>query len=232
MPTLEPRKIPRQGRSRATVDAILDACAEGLISRGYEALTTNSISERAGVSIGTLYEYFPNRDAVGAALAARAFRRMVRAMRGSLDDCISLRLNDLTGTEHMLLTGLKVLIEEQAVYRVMVGQAPHLLKTAEVIEAQRVLIELSQEVRGLAGDRLNLPMPEEDAWLIAHMLSATMLQIAFLEASDEQRATLTRELARLTYRMGMGRDSSAFGPTPRHAPLTPQPVSQPRRRRA
>ena len=54
MLTLEPRKIPRQGRARATVDAILDACAETLMSRGYDALTTNSISERAGVSKDTV----------------------------------------------------------------------------------------------------------------------------------------------------------------------------------
>lgn len=207
MLTLEPRKIPRQGRSRATVDAILDACAEGLTSRSYDALTTNSISERAGVSIGTLYEYFPNRDAVAAALAARAFQRMVRAMRRALDDCIAGGFDDLTGTEHMLLTGLDVLVGEQAVFRVVVSEAPHLLKTPEIAEAQAILIELAQQVRALAADRVDLPMPEADAWLIAHMLSATMHQIAFVEATHERRTVLTRELARLTYRMGMGRDA-------------------------
>lgn len=227
MPTLEPRKIPRQGRSRATVDAILDACAEGLISRGYAALTTNSISDRAGVSIGTLYEYFPNRDAIAAALAGRAFRRMVRAMQGALDDNIAGRVDDLAGTEHMLLTGLDVLVTEQAVFRVMVSEAPHLLKTPEVIEAQRVLIELSQDVRELAADRLSLPMPEEDAWLIAHMLSATMLQIAFVDVPSDRRAVLTRELARLTYRMGMGRDA-----TPRQVSAEPVPLAQASRLRA
>lgn len=221
MPTLEPRKIPRQGRSRATVDAMLDACAEGLISRGYDALTTNSISDRAGVSIGTLYEYFPNRDAIAATLAGRAFQRMVLAMRGSLDDNIARKVDDLTGTENMLMTGLDVLVAEQAVFRVIVSEAPHLLKTPEVVEAQRVLIDLAQQVRALAADRLSLPMPEEDAWLIAHMLSATLLQIAFLDAPHEQRAVLTRELARLTYRMGMGRDA-----TPRQASADPLPLAR------
>lgn len=230
MPTLEPRKIPRQGRSRATVDAILDACAEGLIGRGYDALTTNSISDRAGVSIGTLYEYFPNRDAIAAALAGRAFQRMVRAMRGALDDCVAGRFEDLAGTEHMLLTGLKALVAEQAVFRVVVSQAPHLLKTPEVVEGQRVLIELSQEVRALAGDRLNLPMPEADAWLIAHMLSATMLQIAFVDATDERRAVLTRELARLTYRMALGHDAPASGTASRQ--VSPEPVALASRLRA
>lgn len=206
MQTLEPRKIPRQGRSRATVDAILDACAEGLASRNYEALTTNAISERAGVSIGTLYEYFPNRESVAAALAGRAFLRMVDVMRRALKDCVVGGMKDIDGAEHMLLAGVGVLVDERAVFRVLIYQAPFLFQLPVVREARAALIDLAQEVRALAGDRLSLPMPEGDAWLIAQMLSSAMLEIACLEASDEQRRRLTRELARLTYRMALGRD--------------------------
>jgi len=207
MQTLEPRKIPRQGRSRATVDAILDACAEGLTSKGYEPLTTNAISERAGVSIGTLYEYFPNRESIAAALAGRAFLRMVESMRGAFRHCIAERMDELEGTEFMLLSGLEVLVTERAVFRVLVHQAPFVFQLPAVREARGALIELSQDVRAVAGDRLNLPMPEGDAWLIAQMLSSAMLEIACLDASDEQRRRLTRELARLTYRMAIGHDS-------------------------
>lgn len=66
-----PRKIPRQARSLATVEVILDATALLLVNEGYEQATTNRIAERAGVSIGSLYQYFPNREAVVAALAHR-----------------------------------------------------------------------------------------------------------------------------------------------------------------
>jgi AcrR family transcriptional regulator len=207
MQTLEPRKIPRQGRSRATVDAILDACAEGLTGRGYDALTTNAISERAGVSIGTLYEYFPNREAIAAALAGRAFRRTEAAMRTSLRDVVGAGMNRLEGAEHMLFAGLEVLVAERAVFQVLLAQAPFLLQLPVVREARASLIDLSQEVRALAGSRLNLPMPEGDAWLIAQMLSAAMVEIACLDIGDEGRRRLTRELARLTYRMAMGRDT-------------------------
>lgn len=207
MQTLEPRKIPRQGRSRATVDAILDACAEGLTTRGYEPLTTNAISERAGVSIGTLYEYFPNREAIAAALAGRAFVRMVDVMRGSLRECVNQRMRMLEGAEHMLLSGLRVLVSERAVFRVLVYQAPFVFQLPVVRDARAALIDLAQDVRAVAGDRLNLPMGEGDAWLIAQMLSSAMLEIACLDASDEQRRRLTRELARLTYRMAIGSDT-------------------------
>ena len=66
-----PRKRPSQGRSRVTVEAILDAAAQVLEEHGYAGGTTNRIAERAGVSIGSLYEYFPNKDAVVVALAER-----------------------------------------------------------------------------------------------------------------------------------------------------------------
>ena len=63
-----PRKRPRQARSRETVDAILDATAQVLIRQGFDALTTNAVAAKAGVSIGSLYQYFPNKEALVSAL--------------------------------------------------------------------------------------------------------------------------------------------------------------------
>jgi AcrR family transcriptional regulator len=75
MPTARPatrlrlRKQPRQARSRDTVKAILKAAAQVFASRGYAGTTTNHVAARAGVSIGSLYEYFPSKDALLVALA-------------------------------------------------------------------------------------------------------------------------------------------------------------------
>jgi AcrR family transcriptional regulator len=66
--TFRPRKQPLQSRSRDTVAAILKAAAQVFTTRGYASTTTNHIAERAGVSIGSLYEYFPNKDALLVAL--------------------------------------------------------------------------------------------------------------------------------------------------------------------
>ncbi len=65
---LRPRKQPRQARSRDTVNAILRAAAQVFAAQGYAATTTNHIAARAGVSIGSLYEYFPSKDALLVAL--------------------------------------------------------------------------------------------------------------------------------------------------------------------
>jgi AcrR family transcriptional regulator len=73
------RKIPKQKRSKFTIEAILDATAQLLESKPASAITTNHIAGRAGISIGTLYQYFPNKSAVLAALANRG--RWLRAMK-------------------------------------------------------------------------------------------------------------------------------------------------------
>ena len=65
---VDPRKRPLQKRSRSTVEVILEAAAQVLERDGYSATTTDLIAERAGVSIGSLYQYFPNKDAVLLAL--------------------------------------------------------------------------------------------------------------------------------------------------------------------
>lgn len=65
------RKTPVQSRAKATVDAVLEAAAQLLIAQGYDRTSTNQIAERAGVSIGSLYEYFPGKEAIFAEIRRR-----------------------------------------------------------------------------------------------------------------------------------------------------------------
>ena len=67
----KPRKIPVQDRAKVTWNVILDAAAQVLLRHGYEKATTDRIAERAGVSIGSVYEYFPNKESIFAALMLR-----------------------------------------------------------------------------------------------------------------------------------------------------------------
>lgn len=208
MSILEPRKLPRQSRSKATVQAILDACAETLARRGYHALTTHAIASRAGVSVGTLYQYFPNRDAVAGALVVRTMERLREAMRRAFAECVERQLGSLEATEHLLLTGMDVLVDERPIFSRLGPEAPHLFRLPAVLEIQAQLIQFSQELRQSSGDRVDLPMPEAGAWIIGHMVSASMLQISLLDAGEEQRRALTREVARLTCRMSLGPDAA------------------------
>ncbi len=73
---LDPRKSPVQARSIASVDAILVATVQVLLHIGKERLTTRMVAERAGVSVGTLYQYFPNKTALLRAILKRHFQEL------------------------------------------------------------------------------------------------------------------------------------------------------------
>ncbi|WP_250437606.1 TetR/AcrR family transcriptional regulator [Caballeronia sp. ATUFL_F2_KS9A] len=70
-----PRKAPAQSRSEATVASIVEAAAQVLESEGFEGFNTNAVARRAGVSIGSLYQYFPGKDALIVALIRRESAR-------------------------------------------------------------------------------------------------------------------------------------------------------------
>lgn len=73
-PSTRLRKTPCQQRSRATFDAVLEAAARVLVDEGFECATTNRIAEVAGVSVGSLYQYFPNKHSIVWALLERHIR--------------------------------------------------------------------------------------------------------------------------------------------------------------
>jgi AcrR family transcriptional regulator len=77
---LEPRKSPVQARSAASVDAILDATIQVLLRIGKERLTTTKVALRAGVSVGTLYQYFPNKSALLKAALRRHLDQVTEAV--------------------------------------------------------------------------------------------------------------------------------------------------------
>jgi AcrR family transcriptional regulator len=79
-----PRKRPRQRRSKATVDAILEATAQVLVEHGYDKTSTNRVAKRAGVSIGSLYQYFPNKEALVGELVDRYSRRVLETTLATL----------------------------------------------------------------------------------------------------------------------------------------------------
>jgi len=77
---LEPRKKPVQRRSQVTVEQLLTAAAQVFEALGYAGGTTNRIAERAGVSVGTLYQYFPSKEAVAVALLEGHIQETIRKL--------------------------------------------------------------------------------------------------------------------------------------------------------
>lgn len=125
------RKSPLQRRSAATVGTILEASARILERDGEAGFTTNRIAERAGYSIGTLYQYFPDKTAILSVLAARerdAVSARLRAAAASLDS---------DGLDAVVRTVVDILIDALA----RPGRAVRALVLDEARSGQPVLAD-------------------------------------------------------------------------------------------
>lgn len=99
MPAKKPknsRRKPSQSRSRETVDAILEATAQILSRQGYAACSTNQIAEKAGVSIGGLYQYFKDKQAILRELCIREVQKDVTAIEQCLEKMAGAPIEQIT----------------------------------------------------------------------------------------------------------------------------------------
>jgi len=83
-PLTRPRKQASQERSRATVDALIEATARLLVWEGFERTSTNRIAEEAGVSVGSLYQYYPSKEALVVAVIERHNLELMQVVRAAL----------------------------------------------------------------------------------------------------------------------------------------------------
>ena len=83
--SLEPRKTPLQARSAVTVEAIYEATIQVLLTNGIEQLTTTRIAARAGVSVGTLYQYYPNKQSLLFAVLEHHLNNVARRVEAACD---------------------------------------------------------------------------------------------------------------------------------------------------
>ncbi|WP_439528100.1 TetR/AcrR family transcriptional regulator [Pannonibacter sp.] len=137
---MKPRKQPRQGRSRQTCDAILEASARILEEDGIARFTTNRIAERAGVSIGSLYQYYPSKEAILAAL--------IRGLHEELLEDLGAAIKGATGRP--FATAIEMLLKASLLHH---ARRPALAFTLERLEAGLPLdqetFELKQRIRVL-----------------------------------------------------------------------------------
>jgi AcrR family transcriptional regulator len=122
MNKISPRKEPQQERSKATVDSLLEAAEQLLIEEGFHKASTNRIAERAGVSVGSLYQYFPNKEALIAAVVANFGERQFDVLAAQLQQVGEAPLEEAV---RMLITAmLEAKLLEPELSRVLFEQLP------------------------------------------------------------------------------------------------------------
>jgi len=132
-----PRKMPVQARSRATVDAILTAAAHILVKHGYEGSTTARVAERAGVSIGSLYQYFPNKEALIIALIEQHGRETLALIERTLEDPALVTLED--GLRALIRAGCEAHRIHPALHKILTEQVPRVGRFAKVMDTHRTV---------------------------------------------------------------------------------------------
>ncbi|MBS0540780.1 MAG: TetR family transcriptional regulator [Proteobacteria bacterium] len=165
-----PRKSASQQRSQATVETLLDATARILVREGYDRASTNRIAAKAGVSVGSLYQYFPNKEALVAALVARHNRDMLRLLREALAEMASRDI--ATVMRELVRAMVDAHLVDPVLHRIFSEQVPRMGQLAK-IEA------LQQETFRLIRDYLE---ERRDEISVSDLDSATSICVTTVES--------------------------------------------------
>ena len=135
-PQTRPRKIASQERSRVTVDALLEATARILVKEGYDRASTNKIAATAGVSIGSLYQYFPSKEALVAAVIDRHHEELMQVARGTLAVVAALPLEQ--AVRKLVTVAIAAHRVDPKLHRVLAEQIPRTgrLKNVELFNRE------------------------------------------------------------------------------------------------
>jgi AcrR family transcriptional regulator len=163
------RKSPKQARSNQLVEAVLDAAVQVLMKEGAQRFTTARVAERAGVSVGSLYQYFPNKAAILFRLQSDEWQRTSALLRSILEDQATSPTDRLRRLIHAFIQSE---CEEAAIRTALSDAAPLYRDAPEAIEAKKenaqifrtflreALPGVADDVRLLAGDLIKMTLSE------------------------------------------------------------------------
>jgi AcrR family transcriptional regulator len=194
---LSPRKQPRQQRSRATVDAIVEAAARVFSEQGYAAGSTNRIAETAGVAIGSLYEYFPNKAAILVAVAERQLDRMMADVDALLADA----QDESPSLETLMARFTRAMLEvherDPELHHVVFAEAPHPPELHACVLQMEETLAHRVEALFRASDEVELEDPDTAAHLVVQTVEALTHRYAHQGIHDLPRERFLSEVVAL-----------------------------------
>ncbi|WP_137109758.1 TetR/AcrR family transcriptional regulator [Rhodobacter sp. SY28-1] len=189
---IELRKHPRQNRSRAKVEGILAAAADIVSGRGLEAVTTNAVAARAGISIGSLYQYFPGKAALLAALVRDERANLLEAVERIVCSDAAHSLSNLV--DELIEATVAHYLARPALSRTLNLARTQLPPDPEAAEfSARITVLIAARL-----DELEIPRPETTAQDILAILHG------MIDAASEAQEGDRSALADRTRRAVMG----------------------------
>ncbi len=190
---LQPRKAPRQARSAATIEAIHTATIQVLLADGVGRLTTTRVAERAGVSVGTMYQYYPHKQALLFAIVERQLELIVDAM---LTATRRLEGHDLSTVAEGLATAwLEAKMADIVSSRAIYGIAAEFDLVEVMGRAMTLMVDVIQHLLATVSDR-HIADTRSAAFMIAALLGGSVRVVMETGASEDDLVRLRKELPR------------------------------------
>ncbi|MGV0635519.1 TetR/AcrR family transcriptional regulator [Mycolicibacillus trivialis] len=180
--TRSTRNTPRQMRAQRTIEEILDGAARLLDRDGYRGLSTNRIAAEAHLSIGTVYRYFTDKDAIVLALRGRAEEDIMRRLVAALAEALTMEVTG--GARHVLAVLVEALEDHRGVMGAVINDLP-------MGSQSNVLPHIEEHLHHLARLTLLQHYPQlgsADADEIIYLGMGTVLQLALRIAIDRPPA--------------------------------------------
>lgn len=197
-PLTQPRKNASQGRSRATVEALVDATARILVRDGYDKASTNRIAEKAGVSIGSLYQYFPSKEALVAAVIDRHNQEVMRVVRAALADVAAQPVD--AAVRRLVAVAIQAHQIDPRLHRVLAEQIPRTGRLQDIETFNREAHALFRAYLERHREHLRVADLDIAAFLCASTIEAVAHNAVLHRGaplSDAETATLVEEATRL-----------------------------------
>jgi AcrR family transcriptional regulator len=190
-----PRKKPRQERSQQMVETLVEAAARVFVKEGYAKATTNRIAEAAGVSVGSLYQYFPSKDAIAVELLRRYREGLVALISGRLGSATKENFGEVV--RDLLRDLLRAEGINPALHRVLIEQVLRTSARKEMLGFEERLEEVIASALRNAGDEI---LEEAHHDLVSFLLVRVVLSVVQSVVVDRPKLNgpeLVDELTRL-----------------------------------
>ena len=173
-----PRKRPRQARSKATVDSILDATTRVLVKHGFDSLTTNAVATAAGCSIGSLYQYFPNKEALVSALIDRHMEQMNAAILAELTRVAKLPMAE--AARAVIELTIRAHAIDPELHRVLTEQVPRIGKLARLRELDEICHRMVAGLLTARRDEIAIRDPDLSTFILISTIESIVHRAALL----------------------------------------------------
>ncbi|WP_170295344.1 TetR/AcrR family transcriptional regulator [Paracoccus aestuariivivens] len=190
---LKPRKKPVQSRSAATVEAIHTATIQVLLASGPAQLTTTRVAQRAGVSVGTMYQYYPHKEALLFAIVERKLGMIEEAMRLAVAELAGRNLTEIA--QGIAQAWLDAKMADLTASRAIYGIAAEFDISEPILQCTRRMVEALEQLLISAPDA-HFDDPSSTAFMLAALMGGSVRAVMEAGADPDDLARMRRELPR------------------------------------